>query len=484
MMAAPSLVAEPILSPSGVQIEITQTGTGPLPTDGQVVLVHYTGRLTDGTVFDTSRDGDRPFAFTLGKRQVIRGWDEAFRQLPEGSIATLTIPPDLAYGDRASDTIPANSTLIFDVQFVALKSESLADLLKTKIDADGLAAGQTYFAQLASEGFGDAYVSEGQLNSLGYRYLLKDQGAEALAIFQWNVAQFPDSANVYDSQGEAYVKVGDREAALASYRKSLEIDPSNANAEKFIRALESAGDGPSALASMQAKMVLDSDLNRLFEQQDAGEAIDLAAFRTKLDAYLADGADEDSGYSLVRNYLYLTETVDLPTALAAWRSFADHANPQVAALAAKKLRFAEELNAPLELKFTAIDGREVDLAQLRGKVVLVDFWATWCGPCIEELPNVKRVFSEYHSQGFEIVGISLDRVGDRAKLEQFVAREEMTWPQYYEGKKHNEGGNTVATRFAVTGIPAMLLIDRHGMIVSTNARGPKLESEVKRLLGL
>jgi len=80
------------------------------------------------------------------------------------------------------------------------------------------------------------------------------------------------------------------------------------------------------------------------------------------------------------------------------------------------------------------------------------------------------------------VGISFDRPGDLQRLKDFVARENMPWPQNYEGRKHNEGGNTLGERFAVTGIPAMLLLDKNGMIVATNAPGPRLEEAVKRLL--
>ena len=87
---------------------------------------------------------------------------------------------------------------------------------------------------------------------------------------------------------------------------------------------------------------------------------------------------------------------------------------------------------PLDLKFTAADGHEVDLAQMRGKVVLIDFWATWCGPCVAELPNVLKAYEKLHPKGFEIVGISLD--SDRAKLETFIKEKNMTWPQFFDGQ--------------------------------------------------
>jgi thiol-disulfide isomerase/thioredoxin len=131
---------------------------------------------------------------------------------------------------------------------------------------------------------------------------------------------------------------------------------------------------------------------------------------------------------------------------------------------------------PLEIKFTAVDGKEVDLANLRGKVVLIDFWATWCGPCVGEVPNVVKSYEKLHPKGFEIVGISLD--SDKAALESFVKDKKMTWPQYFDGKQWK---NEIATKYGVNSIPAMWLVDKKGMVVSTNARG-KLEELVEKYL--
>jgi thiol-disulfide isomerase/thioredoxin len=129
-----------------------------------------------------------------------------------------------------------------------------------------------------------------------------------------------------------------------------------------------------------------------------------------------------------------------------------------------------------DIKFTAIDGREVDLAKLKGKVVLVDFWATWCGPCVGEIPNVKKTYETYHDKGFEIVGISLD--SDRAALETFVKEHGMSWPQYFDGKGWK---NAISTRFGINAIPATWLIDKDGNVATTNAR-ENLAEKVNALL--
>jgi peptidylprolyl isomerase len=108
-----------LTSPSGVKIEIVKEGKGPLPKKGQQVTVHYTGALSNGEKFDSSRDRGQPFTFVLGRGQVIRGWDEAVAMMKVGTRAILTIPPQLGYGARgAGNRIPPNATLIFDVELL------------------------------------------------------------------------------------------------------------------------------------------------------------------------------------------------------------------------------------------------------------------------------------------------------------------------------------------------------------------------------
>jgi peptidylprolyl isomerase len=103
---------------SGLRFVVVKPGKGPKPASGKKLKVHYTGWLTDGTKFDSSRDRIQPFEFPLGQHQVIAGWDEGLADMRKGERRILLIPPDLGYGARATGPIPANSTLIFDVELV------------------------------------------------------------------------------------------------------------------------------------------------------------------------------------------------------------------------------------------------------------------------------------------------------------------------------------------------------------------------------
>lgn len=134
------------------------------------------------------------------------------------------------------------------------------------------------------------------------------------------------------------------------------------------------------------------------------------------------------------------------------------------------------LSPRLELKFTAVDGTTFDLAKWRGKVVLIDFWATWCGPCRRALPFVVDAYRKLHAKGFEIVGISLDR--DRDQMLQFTKDKSMPWPQYFDGLVWQ---NKISRRFGIEGIPTLWLVDKQGRLRNPEA-GEDLEAEVTKLL--
>jgi len=132
---------------------------------------------------------------------------------------------------------------------------------------------------------------------------------------------------------------------------------------------------------------------------------------------------------------------------------------------------------PIEFAVTSIDGKKLSPEQFKGKVLLLDFWATWCAPCRQEMPNVIKVYDKYNKKGFEIVGISLDR--SRDDFDRYVKKNEMAWPQFFDGKFWQ---NEVATLYGIKSIPATYLIDKKGNIRYKSLRGNRLEVAVQELL--
>jgi FKBP-type peptidyl-prolyl cis-trans isomerase len=114
-------IAKTVTTPSGLKYTVLKAGKGAIAKPGQKVFVHYTGTLTNGKKFDSSRDRGEPFSFSLGQGQVIAGWDEALSTMKVGERRKLTIPPKLGYGAAgAGGVIPPNATLIFDVELLKI----------------------------------------------------------------------------------------------------------------------------------------------------------------------------------------------------------------------------------------------------------------------------------------------------------------------------------------------------------------------------
>jgi thiol-disulfide isomerase/thioredoxin len=133
---------------------------------------------------------------------------------------------------------------------------------------------------------------------------------------------------------------------------------------------------------------------------------------------------------------------------------------------------------PLVIAAQTKDGAAFTTADWKGKVILVDFWATWCGPCREELPRVTKAYKDYHSQGLEVLGVSCDQ--DLPSLNAFLLQNpDMAWPQLFNPA--HPGWHALATAYGINGIPTMFLIDKEGILRTVRARAT-LEIDIPKLL--
>ena len=136
----------------------------------------------------------------------------------------------------------------------------------------------------------------------------------------------------------------------------------------------------------------------------------------------------------------------------------------------------------IELDGTMLDGTDLDWSSYRGKVVLVDFWATWCVPCRQEVPHVLKMYRAYHDKGFEVLGISLDKNPEQAR--SYIKQTKIPWPTLFSDKPSERGWkHPMAVRYGVGGIPRAILVDRDGKVVHMTAHGENLVRELRRLLG-
>ena len=257
-------------------------------------------------------------------------------------------------------------------------------------------------------------------------------------------------------------RFGDEKAAadMATYAATLTNSPSK------------------DLANEARRLVLVSEAQQILSSGDAKAAEGLVA---KTAAMLAADPDDVQSAGLAMQLAGAFEHMPggEAVAAAAYRSFAPvmakSSNEQIQKMGegfAGTLRRLSLPGHPMEINGTLLNGKPFDQKTLAGKVVLVDFWATWCGPCVAEIPNVLEQYEKYHKDGFEVVGISLDQ--EREALEKFVTEQKLPWPILFEEPKGDGWQHPLATFYGISGIPTVVLIGRDGNVITLDARGEKL----------
>ena len=160
---------------------------------------------------------------------------------------------------------------------------------------------------------------------------------------------------------------------------------------------------------------------------------------------------------------------------------ATHAIPELADAGHVLLGTAKRLNLigkPLNLKGTTIDGKPFDLTQLKNKTVLIDFWATWCVHCVEDIPALKKCYEDYHAKGFEVVAISADE--DRSELVEFLKSEQIPWINIYD----NGGKHPAMAEFGIQAFPSTLLVGKDGKVIALNLKDVTLTEALVKEYGV
>ncbi len=270
--------------------------------------------------------------------------------------------------------------------------------------------------------------------------------------------------------------------------------PATANPAPLTAAIATPAPPPSKLAQ-ETDAVLEKILAKTYSAYESAEdlAPELKALDDLLAAHAGEKTDDAARVLLLKAGVYAKYIGNQEKALPLYNDVIARYPDTASAQAAKDFlpnlaAFAEDAALRHSLvagkvfpDFSAKDlqGAPLSVARFQGKVVLVDFWATWCTPCLVELPAIKKLYDRYHASGFEIIGIALDATADKAKLLALLAEQKITWPQYFDGLKWD---SPLARKYGVRSIPSNILVDRDGKIIGRQYQGPALAEAVAQAM--
>jgi peroxiredoxin len=244
-----------------------------------------------------------------------------------------------------------------------------------------------------------------------------------------------------------------------------------------------------------------ADLNALVTKindkltHDKNQESDLADNLKEFDVLLArhqDAAPEERAHILVMKAQLYMQVLNQPEkALPIFKQIktdfptttvGQHADEIISelepAIEKKKIRDALAPGAPFpDFHETDVKGQPLSISQFKGKVILVDFWATWCVPCVVKLPEIQKAYGKFHDKGFEVVGVSLDE--DKDHLEEFTRQKNMPWPEFFDGKRWE---NKLAVKYGVDATPTGYLLDRNGKIIKILTGADDLDADIAQAL--
>ena len=339
----------------------------------------------------------------------------------------------------------------------------------------------------ASQKLPPAELAEGLVNLARQRGHGKDQDeakANHLKLHRMVVKLAEQVLSAKDAGDEAQTN-----ATIARWMSTAQLsqwDEPGAS-EQFRKLTLKLAEHPNADLARAARLkLLSMDAGKLMDDDKGADDV-----AKRLVAALEGKQVDGSEMKVVQDGLFVLEAtgrIDLATkvydALAALAGRVG--NPEMAEMLQKDYDTAMRrfgwLGKSIELEGTHFDGEAFDLGKHRGKVLLVDFWATWCPPCMQELPNLLETHKQYQESGFEVIGIALD--DDRDTLSQFLDDRKLPWVTLWSAVKDQQMyDDPLAKKFGVDGIPRTFLVDRQGKVVAIGLHGKRLRAKIAELLG-